>query len=136
MLSAWAVVQHSRRVAASRFTYSRRLAPSVGLHLTLLFCVCQRYDDVVDQRVSRSSLLVAGGRKRARWPSREERRVSCHAWPRRQPRDPIESWRPFRRDWSSALFLPGRLGSAEPRAHQNTALIGGVWWFGNKQGAW
>jgi hypothetical protein len=42
----------------------------------------------------------------------------------------------FRRDWSSAQFFPGRLGSADPRAHQNTALIGGVWWFGNKQGAW
>ena len=42
----------------------------------------------------------------------------------------------FRRDWSSALFFPGRLGRADPQAHQNTGLVGGVWWFGNKQGAW
>jgi hypothetical protein len=42
----------------------------------------------------------------------------------------------FRRDWSSALFFPGRRGTADVRGHQNTALIGAVWWFGNKQGAW
>lgn len=41
----------------------------------------------------------------------------------------------FRRDWSNERFFtserPGDL-----RAHQNTALVGLVWWFGNKQGAW
>ena len=42
----------------------------------------------------------------------------------------------FRRDWSNEAFFPGRLGGADPRRHQNTALIGGVWWYGNKQGAW
>ena len=41
----------------------------------------------------------------------------------------------FRRDWSNESFFTG----AEPddlRRDQNTALIGLVWWFGNKTGAW
>jgi hypothetical protein len=42
----------------------------------------------------------------------------------------------FRRDWSNEPFFPGRLGATDSRRHQHTALIGGVWWFGNKQGAW
>jgi putative OmpL-like beta-barrel porin-2 len=42
----------------------------------------------------------------------------------------------FRRDWSNQRFFPGRLGARDPRDHQNTLLIGGVWWFGNKQGGW
>jgi hypothetical protein len=42
----------------------------------------------------------------------------------------------YRRDWSNGLFFPGRLGATDLRGHQNTALIGGVWWFGNKSGAW
>jgi len=42
----------------------------------------------------------------------------------------------FRRDWSDERFFPGRLGSTDLRHAQNTALIGGVWWFGNKQGTW
>ena len=41
----------------------------------------------------------------------------------------------FRRDWSDQRFFTGpRPGDL--RTHQNTALIGLVWWFGNKQGAW
>jgi hypothetical protein len=40
-----------------------------------------------------------------------------------------------RRDWSNQPFfttnMPGRL-----RGHQNTALAGLVWWFGNKTGTW
>ena len=41
----------------------------------------------------------------------------------------------FRRDWSNEPFFTGpRRG--EPRDDQNTALIGLVWWFGNKTGAW
>lgn len=36
---------------------------------------------------------------------------------------------------SNALFFPGALGSADLRRGQNTALMGGVWWFGNKEGA-
>lgn len=42
----------------------------------------------------------------------------------------------FRRDWSDEPFFPGRLGSSDLRRGQSTALLGGVWWFGNKQGAW
>jgi hypothetical protein len=42
----------------------------------------------------------------------------------------------YRRDWSNELFFPGRLGAADLRRHQNTVLIGGVSWFGNKSGAW
>jgi hypothetical protein len=41
----------------------------------------------------------------------------------------------FRRDWSNERFFT----SAQPgdlRTQQNTALVGLVWWFGNKQGAW
>lgn len=41
----------------------------------------------------------------------------------------------FRRDWSNERFFT----AARPddlRNHQNTALIGMVWWFGNKNGAW
>jgi hypothetical protein len=40
----------------------------------------------------------------------------------------------FRRDWSNAQFFPGRSGDLLTR--QNTALVGLVWWFGNKSGAW
>ena len=41
----------------------------------------------------------------------------------------------FRRDWSNVPFFTGpRPGDL--RDHQNTALVGLVWWFGNKQGAW
>jgi hypothetical protein len=52
------------------------LAASVGVHVTVLFCVCRRYDDVVHQMLGRSSLLIVGGRTRTWWPSREERLVS------------------------------------------------------------
>jgi len=41
----------------------------------------------------------------------------------------------FRRDWSNKAFFTG----PEPgglRTAQNTFLIGMVWWFGNKPGAW
>jgi hypothetical protein len=41
----------------------------------------------------------------------------------------------FRRDWSNRSFFTG----SEPddlREHQNTFLVGLVWWFGNKRGAW
>lgn len=41
----------------------------------------------------------------------------------------------FRSDWSNQRFFTGpRPGDL--RAHQNTALVGLVWWFGNKTGAW
>jgi hypothetical protein len=41
----------------------------------------------------------------------------------------------FRRDWSNQPFFTG----PEPgdlRDHQDTVLVGLVWWFGNKKGAW
>lgn len=40
-----------------------------------------------------------------------------------------------RRDWSNEAFFTAR-AAGELRAHQNTALVGLVWWFGNKTGAW
>jgi hypothetical protein len=42
----------------------------------------------------------------------------------------------FRRDWSNERFFPGRFGGADLRQAQNTALLGGVWWFGTKDGVW
>jgi hypothetical protein len=41
----------------------------------------------------------------------------------------------FRRDWSNVPFFTGSVPD-DLRRHQNTALVGLVWWFGNKQGAW
>ena len=41
----------------------------------------------------------------------------------------------FRRDWSNEAFFTGPRPD-DLRDHQNTALVGLVWWFGNKQGAW
>jgi hypothetical protein len=41
----------------------------------------------------------------------------------------------FRRDWSNARFFTGPQPDQQ-RDHQNTALVGLVWWFGNKEGAW
>jgi hypothetical protein len=41
----------------------------------------------------------------------------------------------FRRDWSNEQFFTTSNPDVK-REHQNTFLIGMVWWFGNKQGAW
>jgi Putative beta-barrel porin-2, OmpL-like. bbp2 len=41
----------------------------------------------------------------------------------------------FRRDWSNDQFFTGRR-QGDLRKDQNTFLIGLVWWFGNKSGAW
>jgi hypothetical protein len=41
----------------------------------------------------------------------------------------------FRRDWSTERFFTGPRPD-DRRDHQDTALVGLVWWFGNKQGAW
>ncbi len=41
----------------------------------------------------------------------------------------------YRRDWSDVAFFP----TADPgrrKREQNTALLGLIWWFGGKQGAW
>jgi len=40
----------------------------------------------------------------------------------------------FRRDWSNMQFFPESGGGT--REHQNTALVGLVWWLGNKTGGW
>jgi hypothetical protein len=40
----------------------------------------------------------------------------------------------FRRDWSNQPVFPVRAGGRS--AHQNTALVGLVWWIGNKTGSW
>lgn len=42
----------------------------------------------------------------------------------------------LRRDWSNVPFFTGRGGSDDLRKGQNTALIGLVWWMGNKTGIW
>jgi len=42
----------------------------------------------------------------------------------------------FRRDWSNERVFPGPGGATDPRGHQNTFLVGGVWVIGNKTGAW
>lgn len=41
----------------------------------------------------------------------------------------------FRRDWSNERFFTSAQ-AGDLRTHQNTALVGLVWWFGNKTGAW
>jgi Putative beta-barrel porin-2, OmpL-like. bbp2 len=41
----------------------------------------------------------------------------------------------FRRDWSNERFFTGPRPD-DRRDYQNTALVGLVWWFGNRQGAW
>lgn len=41
----------------------------------------------------------------------------------------------FRRDWSNQRFFTGPV-PGDPRTAQSTALVGLVWWFGNKSGAW
>ena len=41
----------------------------------------------------------------------------------------------FRRDWSNEAFFTGPEPSGL-RTGQNTFLVGMVWWFGNKSGAW
>jgi hypothetical protein len=42
----------------------------------------------------------------------------------------------YRRDWSNEPFFPGRLGAADLRGHQNTALLSGIWVIGSKTGVW
>jgi hypothetical protein len=41
----------------------------------------------------------------------------------------------FRRDWSNDRFFTSR-EPGDLREGQNTFLVGLIWWFGNKQGAW
>ena len=53
----------------------RALAADVGLHVTALFCICARLDDVAHQLLGKSGLVIVGGRRRVWWPSREQRLV-------------------------------------------------------------
>jgi hypothetical protein len=41
----------------------------------------------------------------------------------------------FRRDFSDVAFFPAPTADTS-RRHQNTVLVGMVWWVGNKSGAW
>ena len=41
----------------------------------------------------------------------------------------------LRRDWSNERFFTGR-GATDKRTSQPTAMLGLVWWFGNKTGSW
>lgn len=41
----------------------------------------------------------------------------------------------YRRDWSDVPFFTGP-NPGDLRDHQDTALVGLIWWFGNKPGAW
>jgi hypothetical protein len=54
----------------------RALAASIGLEVTVLFCVCRQPDDVVHQMLGPSPLVLVGGRKARFWPTREQRLVA------------------------------------------------------------
>jgi hypothetical protein len=53
----------------------RALAADVGVHVSVLFCVCHRLDDVAHQLLGRSGLVIVGAQRRFWWPSREQRLV-------------------------------------------------------------
>jgi hypothetical protein len=52
------------------------LAISVGVHVSVLFFVCARYDDIAGSLLSPSSLIIVGGWERPWWATREQRLVS------------------------------------------------------------
>jgi len=49
------------------------MATEVGVHASLLACVCRRREDIARTMLGPSSLLVIGGRHGRLWPSTEER---------------------------------------------------------------
>ena len=51
----------------------RLIAAAAGVHVSVVFCVCARVEDVVHQMLGPSTLLIVGGRSRAWWPTRERR---------------------------------------------------------------
>ena len=51
----------------------RQIAADAGVHVSVVFCVCARLEDVVHQMLGPSTLLIVGGRSRAWWPTRERR---------------------------------------------------------------
>jgi hypothetical protein len=61
----------------------RSLAARVGIEVTVLFCVCQRLDDVVHEMLGRSSLVIVGGRRRTWCPGHERlvRRLTSEGYP-------------------------------------------------------
>jgi len=49
--------------------------------------------------------------------------------------DGFDAFLEYRRDWSNQLyFITSNPNS--PSSHQDTALLGVVWWYGGKQGSW
>ena len=54
---------------------NRALAAEVGVHVTVLLCVCRRLDDVVHSLLGRTGFVIVGRRLRGFWPSREQRLV-------------------------------------------------------------
>ena len=49
--------------------------------------------------------------------------------------DNFDAFLEYRRDWSNRLYFITD-NPAAPSSHQDTALLGLVWWYGGKQGSW
>jgi hypothetical protein len=49
--------------------------------------------------------------------------------------DNFDAFFEYRRDWSNRLYFVTN-NPASPSGHQDTALLGLVWWYGGKQGSW
>lgn len=49
--------------------------------------------------------------------------------------DNFDAFLEYRRDWSNRLYFITN-NPAAPSAHQDTATLGLVWWYGGKQGSW
>jgi hypothetical protein len=49
--------------------------------------------------------------------------------------DNFDAFLEYRRDWSNRLYFITS-NPAAPSSHQDTALLGLVWWYGGKQGSW
>jgi hypothetical protein len=93
--------------------YREDMAMSRTVRFVMTLCGC-----LLSAGVGHAQQLVqhpAGGSRDRRGPRRRER----------APRSP--------RDFSNQAFFAAR-GAA--RTHQNTALVGLVWWVGNKTGSW
>lgn len=54
---------------------------------------------------------------------------------RYNPADNFSLFLEYRRDWSNQRYFVTRNPTA-PSAHQDTAGVGLVWWYGGKQGSW
>jgi putative OmpL-like beta-barrel porin-2 len=49
--------------------------------------------------------------------------------------DGFDAFLEYRRDWSNRLYFVTS-NPTSPSSHQDTALLGVVWWYGGKQGSW